>query len=471
MAFESLSERLSTIFQGLSGKGKLSEDDVNLALKEVRMALLEADVNFKLVKDFVAKVKEKAIGEEVFSSLSPAQTVIKIVKDELTAMMGEENTELKLRPQSEISVIMMVGLQGAGKTTTAAKLAGKFQKMHRKPLLVACDIYRPAAIEQLRVNAEKLSIPFFSLGNQIKPEEIAKRAYEEAKEKGYNLLILDTAGRLQIDDALMQELKRMKAAVPVDWTILTVDAMTGQEAVNVSQSFSEDIGVDGVILTKCDGDTRGGAALSIKAMTGQPILFVGMGEKLADLEPFYPDRMAGRILGMGDVLSLIEKAQSEIDEEKAKESVRKLSKGQFNYDDFMEQMNQLQKLGGIAGILKMLPGMNKAMQGIDLEDSEKKMKQVKCIIQSMTFKERANPKLMNPSRKKRIASGAGVDISEVNRLVKQFEEMQKMMKQFGGGKGKHVSPFGGGFPGMGFPGMGGKGKGFFLLVSTALLKK
>ena len=457
MAFESLSERLSTIFQGLSGKGKLSEDDVNLALKEVRMALLEADVNFKLVKDFVAKVKEKAIGEEVFSSLSPAQTVIKIVKEELTAMMGEENTELKLRPQSEISVLMMVGLQGAGKTTTAAKLAEKFQKMHRKPLLVACDIYRPAAIEQLRVNAEKLSIPFFSLGNQIKPEEIAKRAYEEAKEKGYNLLILDTAGRLQIDDALMQELKRMKAAVPVDWTILTVDAMTGQEAVNVSQSFSEDIGVDGVILTKCDGDTRGGAALSIKAMTGQPILFLGMGEKLADLEPFYPDRMAGRILGMGDVLSLIEKAQSEIDEEKARESVRKLSKGQFNYDDFMEQMNQLQKLGGIAGILKMLPGMNKAMQGIDLEDSEKKMKQVKCIIQSMTFKERANPKLMNPSRKKRIASGAGVDISEVNRLVKQFEEMQKMMKQFGGSmKGKH-----GGFPGMG---MGknpfGRGGGF-----------
>ena len=457
MAFESLSERLSTIFQGLSGKGKLSEDDVNLALKEVRMALLEADVNFKLVKDFVAKVKEKAIGEEVFSSLSPAQTVIKIVKEELTAMMGEENTELKLRPQSEITVIMMVGLQGAGKTTTAAKLAGKFQKMHRKPLLVACDIYRPAAIEQLRVNAEKLSIPFFSLGNQIKPEEIAKRAYEEAKEKGYNLLILDTAGRLQIDDALMQELKRMKAAVPVDWTILTVDAMTGQEVVNVSQSFSEDIGVDGVILTKCDGDTRGGAALSIKAMTGQPILFLGMGEKLSELEPFYPDRMAGRILGMGDVLSLIEKAQSEIDEEKAKESVRKLSKGQFNYDDFMEQMNQLQKLGGIAGILKMLPGMNKAMQGIDLEDSEKKMKQVKCIIQSMTFKERANPKLMNPSRKKRIASGAGVDISEVNRLVKQFEEMQKMMKQFGGGKGKHGSPFGGGFPGMGMKGMGGKG--------------
>ena len=457
MAFESLSERLSTIFQGLSGKGKLSEDDVNLALKEVRMALLEADVNFKLVKDFVAKVKEKAIGEEVFSSLSPAQTVIKIVKEELTAMMGEENTELKLRPQSEITVIMMVGLQGAGKTTTAAKLAGKFQKMHRKPLLVACDISRPAAIEQLRVNAEKLSIPFFSLGNQIKPEEIAKRAYEEAKEKGYNLLILDTAGRLQIDDALMQELKRMKAAVPVDWTILTVDAMTGQEAVNVSQSFSEDIGVDGVILTKCDGDTRGGAALSIKAMTGQPILFLGMGEKLSELEPFYPDRMAGRILGMGDVLSLIEKAQSEIDEEKAKESVRKLSKGQFNYDDFLEQMNQLQKLGGIAGILKMLPGMNKAMQGIDLEDSEKKMKQVKCIIQSMTFKERANPKLMNPSRKKRIASGAGVDISEVNRLVKQFEEMQKMMKQFGGGRGKHGSPFGGGFPGMGMKGMGGKG--------------
>lgn len=457
MAFESLSDRLSDIFQNLSGKGKLSEEDVNLALKEVRMALLEADVNFKLVKDFIAKVKESAIGEEVFSSLSPAQTVIKIVRDELTKMMGEENTELKLRPQSEITVLMMVGLQGAGKTTTAAKIAGKFQKQHRKPLLVACDIYRPAAIEQLRVNAEKLSIPFFSLGNQVKPEEIAKKAYEEAKAKGYNLLILDTAGRLQIDDALMEELKRMKSAVPVDWTILTVDAMTGQEAVNVADSFSKEVGVDGVILSKCDGDTRGGAALSIKAMTGQPILYLGMGEKLSDLEPFYPDRMAGRILGMGDVLSLIEKAQSEMDEEKAKESVRKLSKGQFNYDDFLEQMNQLQKLGGIAGILKMLPGMNKAMQGIDLEDSEKKMKQVKSMIQSMTFKERANPKLMNPSRKKRIAQGAGVDIAEVNKLVKQFEEMQKMMKQFGGSmKGKH-----GGFPGMG---MGknpfGRGGGF-----------
>ena len=457
MAFESLSDRLSDIFQNLSGKGKLSEEDVNLALKEVRMALLEADVNFKLVKDFIAKVKESAIGEEVFSSLSPAQTVIKIVRDELTKMMGEENTELKLRPQSEITVLMMVGLQGAGKTTTAAKLAGKFQKQHRKPLLVACDIYRPAAIEQLRVNAEKLSIPFFSLGNQVKPEEIAKKAYEEAKAKGYNLLILDTAGRLQIDDALMEELKRMKSAVPVDWTILTVDAMTGQEAVNVAESFSKEVGVNGVILSKCDGDTRGGAALSIKAMTGQPILYLGMGEKLSDLEPFYPDRMAGRILGMGDVLSLIEKAQSEMDEEKAKESVRKLSKGQFNYDDFLDQMNQLQKLGGIAGILKMLPGMNKAMQGIDLEDSEKKMKQVKSIIQSMTFKERANPKLMNPSRKKRIAQGAGVDIAEVNKLVKQFEEMQKMMKQFGGGRGKHGSPFGGGFPGMGMKGMGGKG--------------
>ena len=457
MAFESLSDRLSDIFQNLSGKGKLSEEDVNLALKEVRMALLEADVNFKLVKDFIAKVKESAIGEEVFSSLSPAQTVIKIVRDELTKMMGEENTELKLRPQSEITVLMMVGLQGAGKTTTAAKLAGKFQKQHRKPLLVACDIYRPAAIEQLRVNAEKLSIPFFSLGNQVKPEEIAKKAYEEAKAKGYNLLILDTAGRLQIDDALMEELKRMKSAVSVDWTILTVDAMTGQEAVNVAESFSKEVGVNGVILSKCDGDTRGGAALSIKAMTGQPILYLGMGEKLSDLEPFYPDRMAGRILGMGDVLSLIEKAQSEMDEEKAKESVRKLSKGQFNYDDFLDQMNQLQKLGGIAGILKMLPSMNKAMQGIDLEDSEKKMKQVKSMIQSMTFKERANPKLMNPSRKKRIAQGAGVDIAEVNKLVKQFEEMQKMMKQFGGSmKGKH-----GGFPGMG---MGknpfGRGGGF-----------
>lgn len=456
MAFEALSDRLTNIFAGLSGKGRLNEEDVNAALREVRMALLEADVNFKLVKEFVARVKEKAVGEEVLSSLTPAQTVVKIVHDELSQMMGSETTEIKLRPQSEISVIMMAGLQGAGKTTTAAKLAGKFKQQHRKPLLVACDIYRPAAIEQLRVNAAKQEVPFFSLGNKVSPVEIARQAVREAEEKGYNLVILDTAGRLQIDERLMQELQDIKSSVRVDWSILTVDAMTGQEAVNVAESFVEKVGIDGVILTKCDGDTRGGAALSIKAMTGKPILYLGMGEKLSELEQFYPDRMAGRILGMGDVLSLIEKAQSELDEAKAKESVRKLSKGQFNYDDFMEQMSQLQKLGGLGGILKMLPGMGKAMQGLDIEESEKQMDRVKAIIQSMTFKERANPKLMNPSRKRRIAAGAGVDIAEVNRLVKQFEQMQKMMKQLGGMKGHGR----GGFPGMGgaFPGMGIGGK-------------
>lgn len=443
MAFEALSDRLTNIFSNLSHKGKLNEEDVNLALREVRMALLEADVNFRLVKDFIARVRKKAVGEEVFSSLSPAQTVVKIVNEELTEMMGSETTEIKLRPQNEITVIMLIGLQGAGKTTTAAKLAGKFKAQHRKPLLVGCDVYRPAAIEQLRVNAEKQEIPFFSLGDKVSPVVIAEKAVEEAKEKGHNLVILDTAGRLQIDTALMEELKNIRSRVNVDWSILTVDAMTGQEAVNVAESFVKEVGIDGVILTKCDGDTRGGAALSIKAMTGKPILYLGMGEKLSELEQFYPDRMAGRILGMGDVLSLIEKAQNELDEEKARESVKKLSKGQFNYDDFMDQMNQLQKLGGLGGILKMLPGMNKAMAGLDLEESEKKMQTVRVIIQSMTLRERANPKLMNPSRKARIARGAGVDIAEVNRLVKQFEQMQKMMKQMGGSFGGRRGGMGG----------------------------
>ncbi len=458
MAFENLSDRLTNIFANLSGKGRLSEDDVNAALREVRMALLEADVNFKLVKDFVAKVKEKAIGEEVLNSLTPAQMVVKIVNEELTEMMGSETTAIKLRPQNEITVIMMVGLQGAGKTTTAAKLAGKFKQQHRRPVLVACDVYRPAAIDQLRVNAEKQEVPFFSLGDKVNPVDIARRAVDEAKQKDYNVVILDTAGRLQIDEKLMDELANIKKAVQVDWSILTVDAMTGQEAVNVAETFVERVGIDGVILTKCDGDTRGGAALSIKAMTGKPILYLGMGEKLSELEQFYPDRMAGRILGMGDVLSLIERAQSELDEKKARDSVRRMSKGQFSYDDFLDQMGQLQKLGGLGGILKMLPGMGKALDSLDLDEAEKQMKRVKSIIQSMTLKERANPKLMNPSRKRRIAAGAGVDISEVNRLVKQFDEMQKMMKQFGGSmKGKH-----GGFPGLGgmkgFPGMGRGGR-------------
>ncbi|HCS67009.1 MAG TPA: signal recognition particle protein [Oribacterium sp.] len=459
MAFENLTDRLSNVFSTLGRKGKLSEDDVNQALREVRMALLEADVNFKLVKEFIAKVKEKAIGEEVLNSLTPAQTVVKIVNDELTEMMGSETTEISLRPASEITVIMMVGLQGAGKTTTAAKLAGKFKSAGRTPVLVACDVYRPAAIDQLRVNAEKVKVPFFSLGDQISPVEIARRAVEEARTQHYNVVILDTAGRLQIDEKLMDELQNIKKAVDVQWSILTVDAMTGQEAVHVAETFADKVGIDGVILTKCDGDTRGGAALSIKAMTGKPILYLGMGEKLEDLEQFYPDRMAGRILGMGDVLSLIEKAQKNIDEDKTKATMGKLTRGKFDYNDFMDQMAQMHKLGGLGGIMKLLPGMSQ-LGDIDLEDTEKKMNQVKSIIQSMTAKERANPDLMNPSRKRRIAKGAGVDIAEVNRLVKQFEQMRKMMKQFGGAmRNKHGR---GGFGNLGGLGnLGGMGRGRF----------
>ena len=459
MAFENLTDRLSNVFSTLGRKGKLSEDDVNQALREVRMALLEADVNFKLVKEFIAKVKEKAIGEEVLNSLTPSQTVVKIVNDELTEMMGSETTEISLRPASEITVIMMVGLQGAGKTTTAAKLAGKFKSAGRTPVLVACDVYRPAAIDQLRVNAEKVKVPFFSLGDQISPVEIARRAVEEARTQHYNVVILDTAGRLQIDEKLMDELQNIKKAVDVQWSILTVDAMTGQEAVHVAETFADKVGIDGVILTKCDGDTRGGAALSIKAMTGKPILYLGMGEKLEDLEQFYPDRMAGRILGMGDVLSLIEKAQKNIDEDKTKATMGKLTRGKFDYNDFMDQMEQMHKLGGLGGIMKLLPGMSQ-LGDIDLEDTEKKMNQVKSIIQSMTAKERANPDLMNPSRKRRIAKGAGVDIAEVNRLVKQFEQMRKMMKQFGGAmRNKHGR---GGFGNLGGLGnLGGMGRGRF----------
>lgn len=459
MAFENLTDRLSNVFSNLGRKGKLSEDDVNQALREVRMALLEADVNFKLVKDFVSRVKEKAIGEEVLNSLTPAQTVVKIVNDELTEMMGSETTEITLRPAGEISIIMMVGLQGAGKTTTAAKLAGKFRSAGRTPMLAACDIYRPAAIDQLRVNAEKVKVPFFSLGDKVNPVEIARRAVEEARAQHYNVVILDTAGRLQIDEKLMEELQNIKKAVDVQWTVLTVDAMTGQEAVNVAETFTQEVGIDGVILTKCDGDTRGGAALSIKAMTGKPILYLGMGEKLDDLEQFHPDRMAGRILGMGDVLSLIEKAQKNIDEDKTKETMGKLTRGKFDYNDFMDQMEQMHKLGGLGGIMKLLPGMS-GLGDIDLEDTEKKMNRVKAIIQSMTAKERANPDLINPSRKRRIAQGAGVDIAEVNRMVKQFEQMRKMMKQFGGMmRNKHGRGGLGNLGGLG--NMGGFGRGKF----------
>lgn len=439
MAFESLSDKLQNVFKGLRGKGRLSEDDVKSALKEVKLALLEADVNFKVVKDFIKSIEARAVGTDVLNGLNPAQTVIKIVNEEMIALMGSETTELSFKGASDITVIMMLGLQGAGKTTTAAKLAGKIKSMGRNPLLVACDVYRPAAIEQLEINAKKQEVPCFSLGNKEKPAVIAKKAVEFAKANGHKVVLIDTAGRLQIDEAMMDELKEIKSEVDVHQSILVVDAMTGQEAVNVSKTFAEQIGIDGVILTKLDGDARGGAALSIRAVTEKPILYVGMGEKLSDLEIFHPDRMASRILGMGDVLTLIEKAQESIDEEESRNLAKKMKKADFDFSDYLTSVSQMNKLGGIGSIMKMMPGMMGGMMpkggkmpDIDEDDAAAQMKKVASIIYSMTPEERANPKLVNPSRKKRIAMGAGVDVAEVNRLYKQQEQMKKMMKQFGG---------------------------------------
>ena len=435
MAFESLSDKLQNIFKGLKSKGKLTEDDIKVSMKEVKIALLEADVNFKVVKNFIKDVTEKSLGEEVMTSLTPGQMVIKIVNEELTDLMGSETTELSLKSGNEISVIMMMGLQGAGKTTTASKLAGKLKAQGRKPLLVALDIYRPAAIEQLKVNAEKQDVPFFSMGDKHKPVDIAKASIEHAKQNNYNTVIFDTAGRLHIDEDMMNELVEIKDAIDIDDAVLVVDAMTGQDAVNVAKEFDEKIGIDGIIVTKLDGDTRGGAALSIKAITGKPILFVGMGEKLSDLEQFYPDRMASRILGMGDVLSLIEKAEQSIDEEKAKEMESRLKKAEFTYDDYLEYMGQINNMGGLSSILNMMPGMgNKVSE--DMLPSEKQLTQIEAIIYSMTPEERNNPDLINPSRKKRIAAGAGVDVAQVNRLTKQFEQAKKMMKNMNGMMGK-----------------------------------
>ena len=443
MAFEGLSDRLENSFKKLRAKGKLTEADVKEAMREVRLALLEADVNYKVSKEFTKKVTERAIGADVMESLTPGQMVIKIVNEEMVKLMGSETTELKLRPSNEVTVIMMMGLQGAGKTTTAAKLAGKLkQKSNKwKPLLVACDVYRPAAIKQLQVNGEKQGVEVFSMGDGHNPVNIAKAAYEHAKSKGNNILILDTAGRLQIDENMMEELQNIKKELNVDHSILVVDGMTGQEAVNVASTFEEKVGISGVILTKLDGDTRGGAALSIRAVTGKPILYIGMGEKLSDLEQFYPDRMASRILGMGDVLTLIEKASEELDEEKSKQMMENMKKNQFGFDDYLESMNQMKKMGGLSSILGMMPGMGGA-QLKQIEDAmdEKKMARIEAIILSMTPKERRNPDIINPSRKRRIAKGAGVDISEVNRLVKQFEQSRKLMKQMpgmmGGKRGK-----------------------------------
>ena len=429
MAFESLADKLQNVFKNLRGKGRLSEADVKAALKEVKMALLEADVSFKVVKQFINSVQERAVGQDVLNSLTPGQMVIKIVNEELVNLMGSETTEIELKAGGEITVIMMAGLQGAGKTTTTAKLAGKFKSKGKKPLLAACDVYRPAAIEQLQINGDKQGVPVFSMGTGNKPVNIAKAALEHAAKNGFNVVILDTAGRLHVDEDMMNELIEIKEQVEVHQTILVVDAMTGQDAVNVAGMFNDKIGIDGVILTKLDGDTRGGAALSIRAVTGKPILYVGMGEKLSDLVQFYPDRMASRILGMGDILSLIEKAEIEVDGEKAKELSRKLKKAEFDYNDFLDQMRQIKKMGGMASIMSMMPGMGQ-LKDVDID--EKAMDRVEAIILSMTKEERANPSIINPSRKKRIAAGAGVDISEVNRIVKQFDQMKKMMKQLPG---------------------------------------
>ncbi len=452
MAFDSLTEKLQSVFKSLRSKGRLTEADVKEALKEIKRALLAADVSFRVVKDFIKNVQERAVGQDVMNGLNPGQMVIKIVNEELVKLMGSETTEIKLQPGSAITVILMAGLQGAGKTTTAAKLAGKFKLKGKKPLLTACDVYRPAAIRQLQINGEKQGVEVFSMGENHKPAMIAKAAVEHAKKHGNDIVILDTAGRLHIDEDMMAELQEIKDTVEVHQTILVIDAMTGQDAVNVAAEFDQKAGIDGVIVTKLDGDTRGGAALSVKAVTGKPILYAGMGEKLSDLEQFHPDRMASRILGMGDVLTLIEKAEAEIDEEKAKQIGQKMKKNQFDYNDFLESTQQMKNLGGLSGLMGMLPGMgalggfgNKNMKITDeqTEAAEKQMARMEAMIYSMTPEERANPDIMNPSRKHRIARGAGVDISEVNRMVKQFDGMKKMMKTMtrGGKKGKFKFPF------------------------------
>jgi signal recognition particle subunit SRP54 len=432
MAFESLSDKLQNVFKNLRGKGRLSEADVKAALKEVKMALLEADVSFKIVRQFIKTVEARAIGQEVLNSLTPGQMVIKIVHEELINLMGSETTQIQLNPGSEMTVIMMIGLQGAGKTTTAAKIAAKLKSQGKRPLLVACDVYRPAAIEQLIVNGKKVDVPVFSMGDKHKPVDIAKAALQHAQQNQNDVLIIDTAGRLHIDEAMMDELVEIKEAMHVHQSLLVVDAMTGQDAVNVADTFQQKVGIDGAILTKLDGDTRGGAALSIKAVTGCPILYAGMGEKLSDLEQFHPDRMANRILGMGDVLTLIEKAEAAIDQDKAKEYERKFRKAEFDFDDFLDQIDQMRKMGGAGEMLSMIPGMNK-VKGFDASAlDESAFAKTEAIIHSMTKEERRRPEILNPSRKKRIADGAGVDISDVNRLVKQFDQMRKMMKQMSG---------------------------------------
>lgn len=431
MAFEGLANRLQNVFGKLRSKGKLTEEDVGEALREVRLALLEADVNFKVVKDFIAKVKEQAIGQEVLKSFTPGMVVIDIVNKELTALMGGTQSKLA-RSNRPPTVIMMAGLQGAGKTTTSGKLAKMLMKQNHRPLLVACDIYRPAAIKQLEVLGEQLKVPVFSLGDKVNPVEIAKAGLQHAKDNGNDYVIIDTAGRLHIDENLMDELKNVREATSPDEILLVVDAMTGQDAVNVAESFHQQLELSGVVLTKLDGDTRGGAALSVKAVTGCPIKFVASGEKMDALEPFYPDRMASRILGMGDMLSLIEKAQAGIDMDKAKEMERKMRNAEFTFEDFVEQMEQVKKMGPLDQILDMLPGANKIKGMKDMKVDEKQMARVEAIVKSMTTEEKRKPELLNANRRKRIAAGSGNTVQEVNRFIKQFDDMRKMMKQFSG---------------------------------------
>ena len=463
MAFENLSEKLQNVFKKLKGKGILTEADVDAAMKEVKIALLEADVNFKVVKQFTNTVRERAVGEDVMKSLTPGQMVIKIVNEELTNLMGKDPVRLEILPGMATTVILMAGLQGSGKTTTAAKLAGKLKEEGRRPLLVACDIYRPAAIEQLRINGEKVGVSVFEMGTDHKAADIAEASLEYAKKNNKNVVIIDTAGRLQIDEDMMAELEEIQARINVTHTILVVDAMTGQEAVNIAKGFNERIKLTGVILTKLDGDARGGAALSVRAVTGVPILYAGMGEKLSDLEQFYPSRQAGRILGMGDVLTLIEKAEANVDEEKAKEMEERMRKNEFTYEDYLIAMEQMRNMGGMGEVLKMMPGLGMKVDDSMLPD-EKQLARIEGIINSMTPAERLKPKLMNPSRKARIAKGAGVDIAEVNKLTKQFEQMQKLMKQMNGGKGsKKGKKRKGGMPDMSmFAGLtGGSGKAYY----------
>ena len=433
MAFESLGTKLQTVLKKLTGRGRLSEKDVKDAMREVRMALLEADVNFRVVKEFIAKVTEKAVGHDILESLNPGQQVIGIVRDELINFMGSTQSQLTFASKPP-TVYMMVGLQGAGKTTTSGKIAGLIRKQGKQPLLVACDIYRPAAIKQLQIVGSTYNIPVFEMGDKLKPEKIAEKSIEYAKANGHDVIIIDTAGRLHIDEALMEELADIKKVVNPQEILLTIDAMTGQDAVNVAQSFSEKLGIDGIIVTKLDSDTRGGAVLSVKHVTGQAIKFVGMGEKLEDFEPFYPDRMAGRILGMGDVLSLVDKAQQAFDEKEAKALEQKIKSNSFTLEDFLSQMQQIKKMGPLKDLLGMIPGMGANLQGAEID--EKSLVHVEAIIQSMTKKERLEPSILNGSRKRRIATGSGRTIQEVNRLLKQFEEMKKMMKGLTGTMGK-----------------------------------